>query len=173
MLTAIVINFGVTAFILALIYRSWWLAQLGDEGDTLSDEHADDAEAATEAASTRSIGTTRPIRRVLDESNRARRRSRDDQDSGARRMNALVPLVVLIPLIGAAIALMFRSTAALQVAISVIALALVGDRDQRGPARGRRPERHDRRGGGRLVRAVRHRARRRPARPRSCCSSRR
>jgi multisubunit Na+/H+ antiporter MnhC subunit len=39
MLTAIVINFGITALLLALIYRSWWLAQLGDEGDTLTDEH--------------------------------------------------------------------------------------------------------------------------------------
>ncbi|MDF2444603.1 MAG: multicomponent Na+:H+ antiporter subunit [Subtercola sp.] len=48
MLTAIVINFGVTAFILALIYRSWWLANLGDEGDdvTIDDEDAIDAEEA-------------------------------------------------------------------------------------------------------------------------------
>jgi multicomponent Na+:H+ antiporter subunit C len=42
MLTAIVINFGITAFLLALIYRSWWLANLGDEGDTVSDEHEED-----------------------------------------------------------------------------------------------------------------------------------
>jgi len=47
MLTAIVINFGITALLLALIYRSWWLAQLGDEGDTLTDEHA--AETSDEA----------------------------------------------------------------------------------------------------------------------------
>ena len=47
MLTAIVINFGITALLLALIYRSWWLAQLGDEGDTLTDEHA--AESADQA----------------------------------------------------------------------------------------------------------------------------
>ena len=47
MLTAIVINFGITALLLALIYRSWWLAQLGDEGDTLTDEHA--TESAGEA----------------------------------------------------------------------------------------------------------------------------
>ncbi|RFA09186.1 hypothetical protein B7R54_08075 [Subtercola boreus] len=48
MLTAIVINFGVTAFILALIYRSWWLANLGDEGDdvTVDDEDVIDAEEA-------------------------------------------------------------------------------------------------------------------------------
>src|SRR5690606_9407529 len=38
-LTAIVINFGVTAFLLALIYRSWWLARLGDQGDTVVLEH--------------------------------------------------------------------------------------------------------------------------------------
>ncbi|TFD30743.1 sodium:proton antiporter [Cryobacterium cryoconiti] len=48
MLTAIVINFGITALILALIYRSWWLAQLGDEGDTLTDEHAAETLAGTE-----------------------------------------------------------------------------------------------------------------------------
>ena len=50
MLTAIVINFGITALLLALIYRSWWLAQLGDEGDTLTDEHA--TESAGEADAT-------------------------------------------------------------------------------------------------------------------------
>ena len=50
MLTAIVINFGITALLLALIYRSWWLAQLGDEGDTLTDEHA--AESPDEADAT-------------------------------------------------------------------------------------------------------------------------
>ncbi|MDO9395681.1 MAG: NADH-quinone oxidoreductase subunit K [Herbiconiux sp.] len=44
MLTAIVINFGVTAFILALIYRSWWLSNLGDEGDdVMADEDEYDA----------------------------------------------------------------------------------------------------------------------------------
>ena len=37
-LTAIVINLGITAFMLALIYRSWWLAQLGAKGDLIDDE---------------------------------------------------------------------------------------------------------------------------------------
>ncbi|KQM15512.1 hypothetical protein ASF83_05985 [Plantibacter sp. Leaf171] len=69
MLTAIVINFGVTAFILALIYRTWWLAQLGDEGDTLSDEHADDTEAATDAVFNQVDLDDEAIQRVLDESN--------------------------------------------------------------------------------------------------------
>ncbi|AWB96417.1 Na(+)/H(+) antiporter subunit C [Agromyces badenianii] len=48
-LTAIVINLGITAFMLALIYRSWWLAQLGAMGDLVDDE-ADMAEDAEEAA---------------------------------------------------------------------------------------------------------------------------
>ena len=48
MLTAIVINFGLTALILALIYRSWWLARLGDEGDTVTDEHAAETVESTE-----------------------------------------------------------------------------------------------------------------------------
>ncbi|WP_341810847.1 sodium:proton antiporter [Labedella gwakjiensis] len=50
MLTAIVINFGITAFLLALIYRSWWLAQLGEEGDTLPDEHEGETRAQTESS---------------------------------------------------------------------------------------------------------------------------
>lgn len=48
-LTAIVINLGITAFMLALIYRSWWLAQLGEKGD-LVDDVADDLEDVEEAA---------------------------------------------------------------------------------------------------------------------------
>lgn len=51
-LTAIVINFGVTAFLLALLYRSWWLARLGDQGDTLVREHEDDSRLAGEVLST-------------------------------------------------------------------------------------------------------------------------
>ena len=47
-LTAIVINFGVTAFLLALLYRSWWLARLGDQGDTLVREHEEDRALAGE-----------------------------------------------------------------------------------------------------------------------------
>lgn len=50
-LTAIVINFGVTAFLLALIYRSWWLARLGDQGDTVVLEHEEDAGLAEEVFS--------------------------------------------------------------------------------------------------------------------------
>lgn len=53
-LTAIVINFGVTAFLLALIYRSWWLAQLGDQGDQLVLEHEEDATLSEEVFSSTS-----------------------------------------------------------------------------------------------------------------------
>ena len=41
-LTAIVINFGITAFLLALIYRSWWLTEVGDQVDD-DEAHAADA----------------------------------------------------------------------------------------------------------------------------------
>ena len=54
LLTAIVINFGITALLLALIYRSWWLAQLGDEGDVVTDEHDSDSTAASSAFSSSS-----------------------------------------------------------------------------------------------------------------------
>ena len=47
-LPAIVINLGITAFMLALIYRSWWLAQLGEKGDLI--DEAEDVEDAEEAA---------------------------------------------------------------------------------------------------------------------------
>lgn len=53
-LTAIVINFGVTAFLLALIYRSWWLAQLGDRADAVVTEHEDDVIAAERVFATTS-----------------------------------------------------------------------------------------------------------------------
>ncbi|PJJ55135.1 sodium:proton antiporter [Compostimonas suwonensis] len=69
MLTAIVINFGVTAFVLALIYRSWWLAQLGDEGDVVPDEHVGDTEQSTDAAFDSVDLDDAAIQRVLEESN--------------------------------------------------------------------------------------------------------
>ena len=53
-LTAIVINFGISAFLLALLYRSWWLARLGDEGDRVVTEHEDDAALSEEVFSTTS-----------------------------------------------------------------------------------------------------------------------
>ena len=49
-LTAIVITFGVSAFLLALIYRSWRLAQ--DRDDTVHDDDDDLELAATEALAT-------------------------------------------------------------------------------------------------------------------------
>ena len=70
MLTAIVINFGVTAFILALIYRSWWLSNLGDEGDDVtSDEEQMDAAEADEALAFHANleGDDEAVRSVLGE----------------------------------------------------------------------------------------------------------
>ena len=70
MLTAIVINFGVTAFILALIYRSWWLSNLGDEGDdVMSDEEKEEAVEADQALEfhTSLEGDDEAVRAVLEE----------------------------------------------------------------------------------------------------------
>ena len=70
MLTAIVINFGVTAFILALIYRSWWLSNLGDDGDDVtSDEDEADAAEADDAQEFHASleGDDEAVRTVLDD----------------------------------------------------------------------------------------------------------
>jgi len=70
MLTAIVINFGISALLLALIYRSWWLARLGDEGDTVTDEHAQETAESTAA----------PFRSVSDDD----AASQEDLDASER-----------------------------------------------------------------------------------------
>lgn len=71
-LTAIVINLGITAFMLALIYRSWWLAQLGEAGDLIGDEDeiAEDAEEAADLIRS-SAEDERAIQEVLDASDEA------------------------------------------------------------------------------------------------------
>lgn len=69
-LTAIVINFGITAFLLALIYRSWWLARLGDQGDRVVTEHEDDAELS-EAVFTGVAEDEDALHEVLDASDEA------------------------------------------------------------------------------------------------------
>jgi multisubunit Na+/H+ antiporter MnhC subunit len=67
MLTAIVINFGITALLLALIYRSWWLAQLGDEGDTVTDEHATESSDEADATFRSSSDDDDAIAESIDE----------------------------------------------------------------------------------------------------------
>lgn len=84
-LTAIVINFGVTAFILALIYRSWWLAQLGDEGDALPDEHAGETEEQTEAVFQSVDDDDAAIQRALEESDEHADDDNDNSIAAAKR----------------------------------------------------------------------------------------
>lgn len=68
-LTAIVINLGITAFMLALIYRSWWLAQLGAKGDLIDDEEQDLEDALASAADLRSAeADDTAIQAILDAS---------------------------------------------------------------------------------------------------------
>lgn len=78
MLTAIVINFGITAFVLALIYRSWWLAQLGDQGDVVPDQHTEDTQALTEATFDAVDLDDAAIQQVLAESDEHPDDDRDD-----------------------------------------------------------------------------------------------
>lgn len=68
MLTAIVINFGITALLLALIYRSWWLARLGDEGDVVPDEHAEETPGTAQATFRSSTEDEAAIQAALDAS---------------------------------------------------------------------------------------------------------
>ncbi|MDH6237922.1 NADH-quinone oxidoreductase subunit K [Cryobacterium sp. CG_9.6] len=82
MLTAIVINFGITALLLALIYRSWWLARLGDEGDNVGDEHGDGTADEREAALLSASEDEDAVQDSLDELERG------TDDSGARVSSA-------------------------------------------------------------------------------------
>jgi multicomponent Na+:H+ antiporter subunit C len=68
-LTAIVINLGITAFMLALIYRSWWLAQLGAKGDLVDDEAelVEDAEEAADLIRS-SAADDRALQEIIDAS---------------------------------------------------------------------------------------------------------
>ncbi|GEP26818.1 Na(+)/H(+) antiporter subunit C [Cryobacterium sp. TMS1-20-1] len=83
MLTAIVINFGITALLLALIYRSWWLAQLGDEGDTLTDEHATESAGDADATFRSSSDDDDAIAESIDEFERGDGATSDEDTSKA------------------------------------------------------------------------------------------
>lgn len=68
-LTAIVINLGLTAFMLALVYRTWWLAQLGAQGDIIGDEEDIEEDAEETAGLIRSTAEDdRAVMDVLDAS---------------------------------------------------------------------------------------------------------
>ncbi|GAA4048109.1 sodium:proton antiporter [Agromyces indicus] len=74
-LTAIVINLGLTAFMLALVYRTWWLAQLGAQGDIIGDEEDAEEDAVETAGLIRSTAEDdRAVQDVLDASDEEVRR---------------------------------------------------------------------------------------------------
>jgi len=91
MLTAIVINFGITALLLALIYRSWWLAQLGDEGDTVTDEHSTESSDEADATFRSSSDDDDAIAESIDEFERGDGAASDEdaiQSDAASRAGA-------------------------------------------------------------------------------------
>jgi multisubunit Na+/H+ antiporter MnhC subunit len=85
MLTAIVINFGITALLLALIYRSWWLAQLGDEGDTLTDEHTTESAEEADDAFRSSSDDDDAIAESIDEFERGDGATSDEDTAATAR----------------------------------------------------------------------------------------
>ena len=91
-LTAIVINLGITAFMLALIYRSWWLAQLGAKGDLVDDEAEDSSRTPKRppTSSAASAADDAAIQEIIDASDEefdeelereASARDRDDEEA--------------------------------------------------------------------------------------------
>ena len=91
-LTAIVINLGITAFMLALLYRSWWLAQLGDKGDLVDDEEEEEEDEAETADLIRSSSADdRAIQEIIEASDEEleeeleREASDRDRDEEVRR----------------------------------------------------------------------------------------
>jgi multisubunit Na+/H+ antiporter MnhC subunit len=91
MLTAIVINFGITALLLALIYRSWWLAQLGDEGDTLTDEHAAETSDEVDETFRSSSDDDDAIAESIDEFERGDGAHSDEEGADSARTGAAIP----------------------------------------------------------------------------------
>jgi multicomponent Na+:H+ antiporter subunit C len=83
-LTAIVINLGITAFLLALLYRSWWLAQLGARGDMVDDstEHVEDAEETADLIRS-SAADDRAVQEILDASDEEFRAAEEEFDPSA------------------------------------------------------------------------------------------
>jgi multicomponent Na+:H+ antiporter subunit C len=79
-LTAIVINLGITAFMLALIYRSWWLAQLGEEGDLVDDqaELVEDAEETADLIRS-SAADDQAVQELIDASDEGIARALDEE----------------------------------------------------------------------------------------------
>lgn len=79
-LTAIVINLGITAFMLALIYRSWWLAQLGTKGDLVDDEEEEVQDAEETADLIRSSAADdAAIQELIDASDEAPDETPDEE----------------------------------------------------------------------------------------------
>ncbi|WP_448006292.1 NADH-quinone oxidoreductase subunit K [Agromyces bauzanensis] len=86
-LTAIVINLGITSFLLALLYRSWWLAQLGARGDLVDDaaEHVEDAEETADLIRS-SAADDRAVQELLGASDEEPDETGDEEpEASARR----------------------------------------------------------------------------------------
>ena len=168
-LTAIVITFGISAFVLAMIYRSWRAGRQTRSSATTRRTAAWRAGSApTPTRSTRTTWPRGPARRHADSLAGRRVETLRDGTTGSRPTTSrcplrggrpvicvLTPLPVLLPLLGAAVALLVggrhpRTQRTLSIAVLTAVLAVV-----------RRAARHRRRDGpaavvrGRLAGAAR------------------
>ena len=148
-LTAIVITFAISAFLLALIYRSWQLGQadtveddaediaMRDRGAAAEDAMDDETEMDADDATTDFVGVdtapitvlgSRDFAGIRDDApaDRAAPRTARAEPDGEGRVTqsatALVPLLVTLPLLGAAIALIAGRHRQTQVAVSIVTL---------------------------------------------------
>ena len=96
-LTAIVISLGTTAFVLAMAYRSWQLTGHDDVQDDVEDRAIRSLAAADEASDSFDLSSG-DAEKDLD----------DARGRGAAPMTWLVPLPVILPLLGAGLALILR-----------------------------------------------------------------
>ncbi len=129
-LTAIVITLGVTAFMLALIHRTWTLEGAGDVTEDTQDrevrrrlaqkEHDDEDEFDTSGSER--VGDTD------DQARRGRRRGLPPGHAvnpGSSTIATLIPLPALLPLLGAGATLILSRRPRLQRVVSLAVLAAV------------------------------------------------
>jgi len=119
-LTAIVITFAVSAFLLALIYRSWRLANADDVSDDADDVALREGSVTMplEETAPDEGDTDFPVDEAAGEPVAPRpgggwgAAARGRRDGRRPMMEALVPLVVLVPLFAAALTLVLGAAPA-------------------------------------------------------------
>ena len=111
-LTAIVISLGTTAFLLAMAYRSWQLTGHDDVQDDVEDRAIRRLAAADQASDSFDLS-----------SGGAEKDLEMPEEEGRTAMTWLVPLPVMLPLLGAGLALILGRRPLLQRVVTTTILA--------------------------------------------------